>query len=81
MNQQTFKMKTKPQYLFVVTSEIIIKEELQDLAELKDMAHGVDIKETLDILLINTTTLFSKLRKVAIDSAMLQWQEIHYVMD
>ncbi|XP_047138990.1 general transcription factor II-I repeat domain-containing protein 2A-like [Hydra vulgaris] len=52
-----------------VTSDVIVKEELLDLVELKDTTRGVDIKEALDKALLKANVPINKLVSVATDGA------------
>ncbi|XP_047137577.1 general transcription factor II-I repeat domain-containing protein 2A-like [Hydra vulgaris] len=52
-----------------VTLDVIVKEELLDLVELKDTTRGVDIKEALDKALLKANVPINKLVSVATDGA------------
>ncbi|XP_065681502.1 general transcription factor II-I repeat domain-containing protein 2A-like [Hydra vulgaris] len=65
-------IQDKPQmavFVRYVTSDVIVKEELLDLVELKDTTRGVDIKEALDKALLKANVPINKLVSVATDGA------------
>ena len=57
-------IQDKPQmavFVRYVTSDVIVKEELPDLVELKDTTRGVDIKEALETVLVKANSPINKL--------------------
>ena len=65
-------IQDKPQmavFVRYVTSDVIVKEELLDLVELKDTTHGVDVKEALETVLVKANAPTNKLVSVATDGA------------
>ncbi|XP_065654711.1 general transcription factor II-I repeat domain-containing protein 2-like [Hydra vulgaris] len=65
-------IKDKPQmavFVRYVTSDVLVKEELLDLDELKDTTRGIDLKEALDTVLVKANAPKNKLVSVATDGA------------
>ncbi|XP_065650943.1 protein FAM200B-like [Hydra vulgaris] len=56
-----------------VTSDVIVKEDLLDLVELKDTTRGVDIKEALETVLVKANAPINKLVNVASDGWQTCW--------
>ncbi|XP_065662674.1 uncharacterized protein LOC136085307 [Hydra vulgaris] len=52
-----------------VTSDVLVKEELLDLVELKDTTRGIDLKEAIDTVLVKVSAPKNKLVSVAADGA------------
>ena len=52
-----------------VTSDVIVKEELLDLVELKDTTRRVDVKEDLETVLVKANAPINKLVSVVTDGA------------
>ncbi|XP_065672011.1 SCAN domain-containing protein 3-like [Hydra vulgaris] len=65
-------IQDKPQksvFVRYVTSDVLVKEELLDLVELKDTTRGIDLKEALDTVLVKANAPKNKLVSVATDGA------------
>ena len=65
-------IQDKPQmavFVRYVTSDVIVKEELLDLVELKDTTRGADVKEALETVLVKANGPINKLVSVATDGA------------
>ncbi|XP_065667867.1 protein FAM200A-like [Hydra vulgaris] len=65
-------IQDKPQtavFVRYVTSDVLVKEELLDLVELKDTTREIDLKEALDTVLVKANTSKNKLVSVATDGA------------
>ena len=52
-----------------VTSDVIVKEELLDLVELKNTTRGVDVKEALETVLVKANAPINKFVSVVTDGA------------
>ncbi|XP_065675532.1 protein FAM200A-like [Hydra vulgaris] len=65
-------IQDKPQmavFVRYVTSDVLVKEELLDLVELKDTTRGIDLKEALNNVLVKANAPKNKLVSVATDGA------------
>ncbi|XP_065642542.1 general transcription factor II-I repeat domain-containing protein 2-like [Hydra vulgaris] len=65
-------IEDKPQmavFVRYVTSDVLVKEELLDLVELKDTTCGIDLKEALDTVLVKANAPKNKLVSIATNGA------------